>query len=73
MVSLRNAWQDLRAQLSELFDIVYDYLANLEIEDYVQAAMFLAQHVAYKTDLAKLMLEIISGTLGKQVLSSLTA
>lgn len=72
MLTMREAWNDIKDQLSELFSIVYDYLANLGVEDYTQAAVFLAQHSSDYKRLALIILQTVSSTLGKQVLSSLS-
>ncbi|PZC77433.1 uncharacterized protein LOC110376752 [Helicoverpa armigera] len=71
-VSMRSIWQDIKEKLSELFDIVYDYLAGLGLEDYKRAAMFLTTS-GDKTQLAMLILQTASGILGKKILSSITA
>ncbi|XP_075984917.1 uncharacterized protein LOC142982341 [Anticarsia gemmatalis] len=72
IVSMRSIWEEVRGKLSELFDIVYDYLAGMGLDDYKKAAMFLAQNGS-NTQLAMLVLETASGILGKKILSSLTA
>ncbi|CAH0731297.1 unnamed protein product, partial [Brenthis ino] len=72
-VSMRDIWQDIREKLSELFDIVYDYLAGLGINDYKNAAKFLMQDSGTSTQLAMVILQVTSDVLGKKILSSLTA
>ncbi|CAH2095566.1 unnamed protein product [Euphydryas editha] len=72
-VSMRDIWKDIKGKLSELFDIVYDYLAGLGIEDYKNAATFLMQHSGNSTQLAMIIIQVTSDILGKKVLSSLTA
>uniref|UniRef100_A0A2A4K3X1 Glycine zipper 2TM domain-containing protein n=1 Tax=Heliothis virescens TaxID=7102 RepID=A0A2A4K3X1_HELVI len=71
-VSMRSIWEDIREKLSELFDIVYDYLAGMGLDDYKRAAMFLTQP-GDKTQLAMIILQTASGILGKKILSSITA
>ncbi|KAF9794956.1 hypothetical protein SFRURICE_005191 [Spodoptera frugiperda] len=71
-VSMRSIWQDIKDKLSDLFEMVYDYLAGLGLDDYKRAAMFLTQQ-GDKTQLAMLILETASGILGKKILSSITA
>ncbi|KAJ8709426.1 hypothetical protein PYW07_009252 [Mythimna separata] len=70
-VSMRSIWEDIRNKLAELFDIVYDYLAGMGLEDYQRAAMFLTQP-GDKTQLAMVILNTASTILGKKILSSLT-
>ncbi|XP_046972298.1 uncharacterized protein LOC124539033 [Vanessa cardui] len=72
-VSMREIWKDIRDKLSELFDIVYDYLAGLGINDYKKAAKFIMQHSGSTSQLAMVVLQVTSDVLGKKVLSSLTA
>lgn len=72
-VSMRDIWQDIKAQLHDLMEIVYDYLAGLGLEDYKRAAMFLTSNSSVSTQLAMLILETTSSVIGKKVLSSLTA
>lgn len=69
---MRSIWQDIKDKLSDLFEMVYDYLAGLGLDDYKRAAMFLTQQ-GDKTQLAMLILETASGILGKKILSSITA
>ncbi|XP_034836123.1 uncharacterized protein [Maniola hyperantus] len=73
VVSMRDIWQDIKEKLWELFDIVYDYLAGLGIEDYKMAAKFLMQNSGHSSQLAMLILQVTSDILGKQILSSLSA
>lgn len=70
---MRDVWQDIKGKLAELFDIVYDYLAGLGIDDYKNAAKFLMQNSGNGTQLAMVILQVTSDILGKQILSSLTA
>lgn len=70
---MRDVWKDIKGKLSELFDIVYDYLAGLGIEDYKNAATFLMQHSSNSKQLALIIIQVTSDILGKKVLSSLTA
>lgn len=70
-VSMRSIWEDIKNKLSELFDIVYDYLAGMGLDDYQRAAMFLTQP-GDKTQLAMVILNTASSILGKKILSSLT-
>lgn len=72
-VSLRDIWQDIKNKLHELFEIVYDYLAGLGIEDYKYAAMLLTSQSDASTQLAVIVLQTASSVLGKKILSSLTA
>ncbi|XP_026753207.1 uncharacterized protein LOC113513413 [Galleria mellonella] len=72
VVSMREIWNDIKSKLSELFDIVYDYLAGLGLEDYKKAALFLTQYGDI-TQLAMVILQTTSNVLGKKILSSLTA
>ncbi|KAG6451349.1 uncharacterized protein LOC115444343 [Manduca sexta] len=70
-VSMREIWQDVKEKLSELFDIVYDYLAGLGLDDYRRAAMFLTNHSGTSAQLAMVILETASSILGKQITSRL--
>ncbi|OWR48764.1 uncharacterized protein LOC116778992 [Danaus plexippus] len=72
-VSMRDIWQDIKGKLSELFDIVYDYLAGLGINDYKMAAKFLMQNSWDSRQLAGIVLQVSSDVLGKKILSSLNA
>ncbi|CAG5056935.1 unnamed protein product [Parnassius apollo] len=72
VVSMRDIWEDVKSKLSELFDVVYDYLAGLGIEDYKKAAQFLIHNGDYSKELAMLIIQISSDILGKKILSSLT-
>ncbi|XP_063832658.1 uncharacterized protein LOC135081802 [Ostrinia nubilalis] len=72
-VSMRDIWEEIKSKLSELFDIVYDYLAGMGLDDYKRAAMFLAQNSGNTTQLASVIAQTASGLLGKRILSSLTA
>lgn len=71
-VSMRDIWEDIKEKLSELFDIVYDYLAGLGLEDYKKAAMFLKNHSGDSQQLAMVIMQTASSVLGKQIMSSLT-
>ncbi|RVE52559.1 hypothetical protein evm_002678 [Chilo suppressalis] len=71
-ISMRDIWEDIKSKLSELFDIVYDYLAGMGLEDYKKAAMFLAQHNSGTTELAQVILQTASGLLNKKIVSSLS-
>ncbi|XP_050679427.1 protein C19orf12 homolog [Leptidea sinapis] len=71
-VTMREIWRDVREKLSELFDIVYDYLAGLGLEDYKRAAKFVMQNSTNSSQLAMLILQFATNILGKQILSSLT-
>ncbi|XP_059048296.1 uncharacterized protein LOC131843637 [Achroia grisella] len=71
-VSMRDIWKDIKFKLSELFDIVYDYLAGLGIDDYKRAAMFLTKNGSV-ADLAMIILKTTSSILGQKILSSLPA
>ncbi|XP_053613839.1 uncharacterized protein LOC128677186 [Plodia interpunctella] len=73
VVAMRDIWNDIKEKLSELFDIVYDYLAGLGIEDYRKAALFLAKNATGSSDLALVILETASEILGKKIMSSLSA
>ncbi|CAH2268518.1 uncharacterized protein LOC120633635 [Pararge aegeria] len=73
VVSMRDIWQDVKGKLWELFDIVYDYLAGLGIEDYEMAAKFLVQNSGQSSQLAMVILQYTSSALGKKILSTLTA
>lgn len=72
-VSMRDIWQDIKAKLDDLFDIVYDYLAGMGVEDYKRAALLLSGPSGVSTQLAMLVLETASSALGKKILSSITA
>ncbi|CAB3233034.1 unnamed protein product [Arctia plantaginis] len=72
IISMRSIWNDIKEKLSELFEIVYDFLAGLGIDDYKNAAKFLTQN-GFNAQLAMVILETASTILGKQILSSLTA
>lgn len=69
---MRDVWQEIKGQLAELFDIVYDYLAGLGLDDYTMAAKFLLQHTRNSNQLALLIIQVTSDILGKQILSNLT-
>lgn len=69
---MRSIWDDIKGKLSELFEIVYDFLAGLGIEDYKNAALFLTQN-GFNAQLAMVILETSSTILGKKILSSLNA
>ncbi|CAG9793190.1 unnamed protein product [Diatraea saccharalis] len=71
-ISMRDVWEDIKSKLSELFEIVYDYLAGMGLNDYKQAAMFLAQHSTDTTTLAQVILQTASGLIGKKILSSIS-
>ncbi|KAM3959312.1 uncharacterized protein ACR2FA_006618 [Aphomia sociella] len=73
VVSMRDIWADIKSRLSEVFDIVYDYLAGMGLEDYKNAAIFLTQNSGRTSELAMVILQTVTGILGKKVLSSLTA
>lgn len=68
---MRDLWEEIKSKLAELFDIVYDYLAGMGLEDYSRAAMFLAQNSGNTTMLANVIMDTASGLLGKKILSSL--
>lgn len=70
---MRDIWEDVKTRLSELFDVVYDYLAGLGLDDYRKAATFLQNHSGDSEQLAMVIMEIASNILGKKILSSLTA
>lgn len=70
---MRDVWEDIKAKLAELFDIVYDYLAGMGIDDYKNAITFLNQHRGSNVQLALIIAETASSILGKKVLSSLSA
>ncbi|XP_013194218.1 uncharacterized protein LOC106137841 [Amyelois transitella] len=73
LVTMRDIWDDIKEKLSELFDIVYDYLAGMGMEDYRKAAIFLTQNATGSSQLATIVLETASDILGKKIMSSLTA
>ncbi|XP_023954003.2 uncharacterized protein LOC112057715 [Bicyclus anynana] len=72
VVTMRDIWQNIKGKLSELYDIVYDYLAGMGIDDYKMAANFLIKHSGQSSQLAMIILEVTSSVLGKKILSSLT-
>ncbi|KOB79140.1 Uncharacterized protein OBRU01_00994 [Operophtera brumata] len=71
-VSMRDIWEDIKSKLSELFDIVYDYLAGLGLDDYRKAATFLTNNSEDSQQLAMIIMETASALLGKKILSSIT-
>lgn len=71
-VSIREIWEDIKLKLSELFDIVYDYLAGMGLEDYKKIAIFLTQNSGASAQLGMIIMETVSSTLRKKILSSLT-
>lgn len=71
-ISMRDIWQEIKAKLSELFDIVYDYLAGMGINDYRKAFSFITQKNAMSKELAMVVVQFTASVLGKKVLSSLT-
>ncbi|XP_041982829.1 uncharacterized protein LOC121735896 [Aricia agestis] len=71
VVSMRDIWKDIREKLGAVFDIVYDYLAGLGIDDYKMAAKFLMSNSADSSQLALVIMQVTSEILGKKVLSSL--
>ncbi|CAG4985441.1 unnamed protein product [Colias eurytheme] len=72
-VTMREIWQDIRGKLSELFEIVYDYLAGMGLDDYRKAAKFLTQQSGGSAQLAMVIMQVASDLLGKKIVSSLTA
>ncbi|XP_068619452.1 uncharacterized protein [Battus philenor] len=73
VVSMRDIWEDVKPKLSEVYDVVYDYLAGLGFEDYQRAAYFLFSNGDCSKQLALLILQISSDLLGQKILSSLTS
>ncbi|XP_059048403.1 uncharacterized protein LOC131843709 [Achroia grisella] len=71
-VAVTEIWNSIKSKLYKIFKIVYDYLASLRITDYSKAAMMLTQK-GHLEDLAFVIMRAMSGALGQQVLSSLTA
>lgn len=70
---MRDMWNDLRPKLAEIFDLVYDFLCGLGIDDYNKAATLLSAGNPDLLTLATLVKESSSSILGKKVLSSLPA
>ncbi|KPI97645.1 hypothetical protein RR46_07392 [Papilio xuthus] len=73
IVAMRDVWYEIKSKLSDVFDMVYDYLAGLGFDDYKKAAMFLVQNGSCSKQLALLILQISSNALGQKILSSLTS
>lgn len=72
-VSMREIWEDVKEKLWGLIEIVYDYLAGMGIEDYKNAALFVVSQSGSQNQLALLILETASSTLGKKIISNLNA
>lgn len=68
---MRDIWKEIKSKLAELFDVVYDYLAGLGLEDYKKATYFLIQNGSCAQQLGMLILQISTDVLGKKILSSL--
>ncbi|KAI8437290.1 hypothetical protein MSG28_011662 [Choristoneura fumiferana] len=70
-ISMRDIWKDLKPKLAEIFDLVYDYLSGLGLDDYKKAATLLSADSPDLMTLATLIMQTSSSILGKKVLSSL--
>ncbi|KAL4719756.1 hypothetical protein ACJJTC_013316 [Scirpophaga incertulas] len=70
-ISMREIWIEIKSKLAELYEIVFDYLGGMGLNDYKKAAFFLAKHSS-TTELAQIILSTTATILGKKVFSTLT-
>ncbi|KAJ0172031.1 hypothetical protein K1T71_012004 [Dendrolimus kikuchii] len=71
-VSMRDVWEDIKEKLWGLLEVVYDYLAGMGLQDYKNVARFVASRSGCESQIAMLILETASSTLGKKIISNLT-
>lgn len=71
-ISMKDAWNEIKYQLSELVELAYDYIAGLDIKDYQTAATFLMSNGTVSSQLASMLISQASSSLGKNVISSIT-
>ncbi|KAJ8711984.1 hypothetical protein PYW08_008938 [Mythimna loreyi] len=72
VVSLRELWETVKEQLTELLYIVFNYLRRLDPADYVRAYQILMRCMASRRELVFTMLEFIAEKLSREVLSNVT-
>lgn len=69
---MKDAWNDIKYQLSELIELVYDFIAGLELKDYQTAASLLMSNGSVSGQLATMLISQASSSLGKNIISSIT-
>lgn len=55
---MRDIWLEIKPKLEELFELVYDYLAGMGIDDYRKAASLVTRSSGDTKQLAMIIMQV---------------